>query len=281
MIPHSQIVVLAAIIASAGCMLQAEDGSENEQQSGDQSPLLTTAKEGSKARATGDVNLRKEASVSSDILAVIPKDAVVELVSATPTDGFYNVSYNTIVGFTSAKYLATVSEPAPSDGAPGDVNGAVTVETTMARARAGVGFSYYWGGGAWHEKGVSEGAPGSCDGNCPSCTHAGKFGADCSGFVAKVWQFGSKNLATNAHPYSTGDFDQDASGKWRTIKREELKAGDALVYNTGSAGHIVLYDKGDGWGSPTVYECRGCAYGCVHNARSFASNYHAIRRATF
>ena len=34
-------------------------------------------------------------------------------------------------------------------------------------------------------------------------------------------------------------------------------------------------------GSPTVYECKGCQYGCVYNARNFASSYHAIRRAGF
>ena len=45
--------------------------------------------------------------------------------------------------------------------------------------------------------------------------------------------------------------------------------------------YTVIYEKGDVWGSPTVYECRGCSYGCVHDSRSFNSTYHAIRRAGF
>ena len=65
------------------------------------------------------------------------------------------------------------------------------------------------------------------------------------------------------------------------MSRGSLKTGDALVYNSGGSGHIVLYEKGDGWGTPTVVECRGCAYGCVHDARSFSSTYHGIRRAGF
>jgi len=43
----------------------------------------------------------------------------------------------------------------------------------------------------------------------------------------------------------------------------------------------VLWEKGDGWGSSTVYECKGCSYGCVHDTRTFSSSYHGIRRAGF
>jgi hypothetical protein len=73
----------------------------------------------------------------------------------------------------------------------------------------------------------------------------------------------------------------DSAGHWSTVSRASLKKGDALVYNSGSAGHVVLYEKGDGWGTPTVVECKGCSYGCVYNARSFASTYKGIRRAGF
>jgi cell wall-associated NlpC family hydrolase len=162
-----------------------------------------------------------------------------------------------------------------------NVDGPPSPDNAFARASAAVGFSYYWGGGAWQAGGATSSNKGSCSGSCPSCSHSGKYGADCSGLVAKAWQYGAENLETNSHQYATSSFVSDLSGHWSTVTRAALKKGDALVYNSGSAGHIVLYEKGDGWGTPTVIECRGCAYGCVHDARTFSSTYHAIRRAGF
>lgn len=234
------------------------------------------------ARTTANLNLRKSPSTSASILAVIPSGTVVTLVSSAQSNGFYNVKYNGITGWSYASYLKPIaSEPTTPPLPVVDINGPASPANTIARAKAAVGFSYWWGGGAWLEDGPTSSTKGSCSGSCPSCSHSGKYGADCSGLVAKAWQFGTKTLSVNSHPYSTVSFNADASGKWSTISRASLKAGDALVYNSGGAGHIVIYEKGDGWGSPTVYECRGCSYGCVHNARSFSSSYHAIRRAGF
>jgi hypothetical protein len=55
--------------------------------------------------------------------------------------------------------------------------------------------------------------------------------------------------------------------------------GDALVYRSGSGGHIFIYESGDGWGSMWTYEARGCSYGIVHNLRTAGSTYKAIRRS--
>ena len=52
-------------------------------------------------------------------------------------------------------------------------------------ARLGVGYSYWWGHGAWRSDGTQH---GTCTGSCPACSHTGGYGADCSGFVAKCWQ---------------------------------------------------------------------------------------------
>ncbi|AKV04048.1 hypothetical protein AKJ09_10711 [Labilithrix luteola] len=235
------------------------------------------------AETTADLNLRSGPATTFSILAVIPQGAVVTILNPTPTNGFLNVSWNGINGWCSAKYLSSAT--APSTGAtPGDavdVNGPSSPANALARAKLAVGFSYYWGGGAWLEAGVSKSTAGACSGSCPKCTHSGKYGADCSGLVAKAWQFGPAALATNGHPYSTGDFVKDSAGKWSTVSRGALKAGDALVYNSGSAGHIVLWEKGDGWGASTVYECRGCSYGCVYNTRTFGTSFHGIRKAGF
>ena len=234
-----------------------------------------------KARATASVNLRKTASASAAILAVIPSGTTVPLVSAALTSGFYNVSYNGVSGFAHSSYLTPVSESSSSSASGAvDLEGPASPANAIARAKAAMGFSYYWGGGAWLASGPTSSTKGSCSGNCPSCSHSGRYGADCSGLVAKAWQFGTKSLSVNSHPYSTSDFDSDVAGKWSTVSRGSLRAGDALVYRSGGSGHIVIYEKGDGWGSPTVYECRGCSSGCVYNARSF-SGYHGIRRAGF
>jgi cell wall-associated NlpC family hydrolase len=235
------------------------------------------------AKTTANLNLRKGPGTSYAILAVIPAGTTVGVVSTTPQNGFLNISFNGSTGWSHSGYLTVSTTGGDTGGVSGvvDVNGAASPDNAIARAKAAVGFSYWWGGGAWLATGATSSNKGSCSGSCPSCSHSGKYGADCSGLVAKTWQFGTKDLAANSHPYSTVSFNSDSSGKWYTVSRGSMKKGDALVYNSSGAGHIALYEKGDGWGSPTVYECRGCAYGCVYNARSFTSKYHAIRRSGF
>ncbi|MBX3189529.1 MAG: SH3 domain-containing protein [Labilithrix sp.] len=233
-----------------------------------------------KMKTTGNLNLRKGAGTSFAVIAVIPSGTEVTLLNPVASNGFLNIQFNGTSGWSSATYLTAVAASAPSP-APVALDGPPSPDNTLARARKAVGFSYYWGGGAWLATGPTASTKGSCSGSCPSCTHSGKYGADCSGLVAKAWQYGVKALEVNSHPYSTVSFNKPLAGKWSNVSRGSLKKGDALVYNNGSAGHIVIYEKGDGWGSPTVIECRGCSYGCVYNARNFTSNYHGIRRAGF
>jgi uncharacterized protein YgiM (DUF1202 family) len=231
---------------------------------------------------TANLNLRKGPGTSYSVIVVIPSGSTVKLLDATAQNGFYNISWNGNAGWSSGAYLKATSSgssnPPPSAGDP---NGPPSPANAIARAQASVGFSYYWGGGAWLASGPTSSSAGSCSGSCPSCTHSGKYGADCSGMVGKAWEFGTVALDVNSHPYSTSSFVNDVSGKWSTVSRGSLKAGDAMVYNSNGSGHIVLWEKGDGWGSSTVYECRGCSYGCVHDTRTFSSSYHGIRRAGF
>jgi cell wall-associated NlpC family hydrolase len=229
---------------------------------------------------TADLNLRSGPATTHAVLLVMPAGSTVDVLVATPTTGFLNVRFAGTTGWASTKYLAAASTTAPSPTS-GGVDGPPSPDSAIARARASVGFSYWWGGGAWLGGGPSASTKGSCSGNCPSCSHAGRYGADCSGMVGKAWQFGVKDLATNSHPYSTASFINDVAGKWSTVSRGALRRGDAMVYNTGGAGHVVLWEKGDGWGASTVYECKGCSYGCVHNTRTFSSSYKGIRRAGF
>lgn len=54
-----------------------------------------------------------------------------------------------------------------------------------------------------------------------------------------------------------------------------------MVYRSGSAGDVFLHASGDGWGSMSAYECKGCETGCVCELRSASAAYHAIRRSGF
>lgn len=236
-----------------------------------------------KMRATSNVNLRKGAAASFAVVAVIPAGTVVTLVDSVAQNGFLHIDFNGTAGWSSAAYFTNVTAAGPPGGSSGavDIDGAPSADNAIARAKTAVGFSYYWGGGAWPSSGATSSNKGSCSGNCPSCTHSGKYGADCSGLVAKAWQYGTKALDVNSHPYSTADFVKPLAGKWSTVPRESVRKGDSLVYNTNGAGHMVIVEKGDAWGALTVYECRGCAYGCTYGARSFASTYKTIRRSGF
>ena len=240
---------------------------------------------GSSMKTTANVNLRKGPSTADAILAVVPSGTVLPLLDGAPTNAFYHVTYDGTPGWVYSAYVTLVSAPAPAGGgsgvAPGDPNGPPSVSNAIARAQASVGFSYYWGGGAWLASGPTASTAGSCSGSCPSCSHSGAYGADCSGMVAKAWELGAKDLATNSHPYATSSFVVDQPGLWTTVSRSSLQPGDAMVYNSGGSGHIVLWESGDGWGASTVYECKGCSYGCVHDTRTFTSSYHGIRRAGF
>ncbi len=257
-----------------GAIVPVDDGSSNLGQ------VVQGLTANGKMRATGNLNLRKGAGTSFAVLAVIPSGTIVTLLDPTAKNGFLNLEFNGTAGWASGSYLVAVASTGSGSGGSTSVDGPASPDNTIARAKAAVGFSYYWGGGAWLASGPTSSTAGSCTGSCPSCSHSGKYGADCSGLVAKAWQFGPKDLAVNSHPYSTVSFN-GSSSNWSTVSRASMKKGDALVYNSSGRGHIVIYEKGDAWGTPTVIECRGCSYGCVYNARSFTSNYKGIRRSGF
>jgi hypothetical protein len=97
-----------------------------------------------------------------------------------------------------------------------------------------------------------------------------------------VWQVPASNtdLTDDSHPYSTADFNEDTS-QWTTVDQGALKQADAMVYRSGGAGHIFIYDHGDAWGSMYAYECKGCSAGCTAGLRTASSAYHAIHRTGY
>lgn len=226
---------------------------------------------GTTIHSTANVNLRSGPSTDYSILTVVPEGASVKVADANPQNGFYKIDYNGTVGWSSGKYYQL------GQGSGGGSSSAR--DQAIARAKSGMGFSYYWGHARFRPEGPTSSTKGSCSGSCPNCSHSGSYGGDCSGFTAKVWQVPSSNtdLTVDSHPYGTIHFVNDTS-QWKTVSRGSVLKGDAMVYNENGAGHIFVYEKGDGWGTMYSYECKGCSYGCVYGSRTAASKYHAIRR---
>jgi hypothetical protein len=137
----------------------------------------------------------------------------------------------------------------------------MTRDEIISIAKSGVGCPYVWGGTCWNPSNKSW------------------KGADCSGYVTVCWQIPSASKTTDClpHYYTTSTF-QNSSTHWSSISRDNLIKGDALVYNSGSAGHIILYYSGDKWGTAQVYEAKGSAYGIVYGSKSVGSSYVARRR---
>jgi uncharacterized protein YraI len=219
------------------------------------------------------LNLRTGPSTSYSIIAVMPNGATVTTMDNPSCDsgGWYKVYWGGVTGWASGTYLSVVTQTASVR------NEAITRAEggTLGAAGGGVGFSYWWGHGVWKPNQ----AAGSCSGNCGSCTHTGSYGADCSGFLAKVWQVPSSNtnVSVDSHPYGTVHFNVDSS-QWRTIDRGSMLKADAMVYNIDGAGHTFVYESGDGWGNMVAHECKGCAYGCLKNSRTASTSFHGIRR---
>ena len=137
----------------------------------------------------------------------------------------------------------------------------ITRDQIIAIAKSGVGCRYVWGGTCW---------------NASNKTWKG---ADCSGYVTKTWQIPAASATSSClpHYYTTSSF-KSSSTHWSTISRSSLIKGDALNYNSGSAGHIVLYNSGNGWGNAQTYEAKGTAYGIVYGTRYVSSSYAGKRR---
>lgn len=250
----------------------------------DVEPMMPTT--GGTMRVTASsLNLRTGVGTSNAIVTTMSCGTRVTVLGG-PSGGWWNIRTGTYTGWASGAYLVTDAafdasvcgdEPAPTaDAGTTSPTVAPEVSQIFSLARGAVGYSYYWGHGSWRTDGTDH---GSCSGSCPSCTHSGRYGADCSGFVAKVWQIPSPSaVTTDLHPYSTYNF-VNSTTRWSRVSRDAIRPGDALTYNTNGAGHIVLFESGsDPWGSVWTYEARGCATGIVHNLRTVGSTYITIRR---
>jgi len=284
LISLAAFAAIGSIFALPACAPGDESDSQelqgaNEPVDADNSALSGTHPVGTVLTATTNVNLRTGASTSNSVLHVVPDGATVTLEVSAPTNGFYKVKHNGTVGWSFGQYYTAAAggggnpPPAPGSGDRADA---------IARAKHGMGFSYWWGHGRFLDTGSTSANKGTCSGSCPSCTHGGSYGGDCSGLVGKVWQVSGADGGINGdpHPYSTASFVSDTS-QWKTVSRGALKPADAMVYNSSGEGHIFLYSSGDGFGSMYAYECKGCSYGCVYDLRTASSSYHGIARSGY
>jgi hypothetical protein len=234
---------------------------------------------GTTLRTTDAVNLRSGPATNRTILHVVPEGGHVVVQRAAPTEGFYRVKHDGTVGWMSGAYLALESDGAGDGDGDDDGGAGAPRDEAIARAKAAMGFSYWWGHGRFEDGGATSSTRGSCSGSCPDCSHSGQYGGDCSGLAAKVLDVpsGNTDMSDDTHPYSTADFIQNTN-KWSRIDRSAVRKADALVYREGGAGHIFVYEKGDAWNQMFAYECRGCSSGCTSGYRNASSAYKAIRR---
>ncbi len=262
---------------------------------------------GQLARACGaDLDQRAGPGANYAVLRVIPDGSTIKIL--TGQGDWYQNDWTGHVGWTLGADLCALPN-APGDvgdasdagaasgagnavgaGSAGNPAGASSASdagagspfdvTTLSRdnilgiAAASVGYSYFWG------HAMLGGDPAAaCYGSCPSCTHSGTTGADCSGLAGKAWLLPEAMPVPNndSHPFSTVDF-YGTNVHWSDVPRSAVLRGDALVYRQDGHGHIFIYDSGDGWGSMWAYEARGCATGVVHDLRTAGSLYKAITR---
>lgn len=184
-------------------------------------------------------------------------------------------AYLAITFSLAALACGVETEPPPVVGDVGDTSGSeLKVACNLSREQIMSGAS---GGRAtalergfsWYDQQVSydQGAQ-----------HEG-YRTDCSGFVSMCWELGTS--------YTTANFIND-TGDWSSLGAfSELQPADAMVYRSGSSGHIVMFL---GWNDSAqtqacVLEQASTADDMQFRARTIdsleASGYHAIRATKF
>jgi hypothetical protein len=210
--------------------------------------------------------LRNGRSEVEALILTMPKNATIKVLEYN--DGWYKVGYDDHVGWASADQLSVLCVP------KGDATGCapepqsqteLAIAQAVARAKSGLGFSYHWGGGCWK----AGAAHGSCSGNCPDCTHSGTWGADCSGYVAKIWQVPHASAVDHCeHPFQAADFARE-NRYWNILSASTApKQGDAFASSTHT---FFVKSYNSTTGKISAYEAKGCRWGIISSTRTRGS----------
>ena len=165
--------------------------------------------------AVGTVNLRKEMSTSSQIIANLSLNDKVEIIGEE--NNWYKVKVNGKQGYVSKKLVSNKKQEATtSRGDLEDRSTANTVSDNSKSANAVVSYAKSFLGSRYVSGGTS-----------PS-------GFDCSGFTYYVY----KNFGVSLNRASSG---QASNGK--EIDKSNLVAGDLVLFSQGSKkiGHVGIY----------------------------------------
>lgn len=206
-------------------------------------------------KVTGDiVNMRKDANTSSDIIAQLSKDLVVNIVGMK--DGWFIVEYRSYVGYISPDYLepcVVVIEDNSSSG--GSNSGPASSRSPRSSTATGaaralldyasrfLGVPYVWGG-------------------------ASPKGFDCGGFTWYVF---------NNMGYSIPRMNQVTMGY--KVSKSELRPGDLVFFSSSrksGIAHVGIY-AGDGLMIHAPTAGKNVCYSDITSGY-YASHYITARR---
>lgn len=140
---------------------------------------------------------------------------------------------------------------------------------------------YQWGGGCWNDNDIDD-SPGDPTENVST----GGEGADCSGFVFKVWResetesnagFYQWGMLRHIHgPYTAARFKAGEGAPNISVSKSALIKMDALA----KSGHIGMIYARNPDGTDQIIEAKGEAYGTNIWTRTYRgdSNYGGVRR---
>jgi len=160
------------------------------------------------------LNVRSGPATTFDKVAVLPADAVVEIVGID--SGWYKITYNGVTGYVSSEFMTTTKE---SGGSRGDETTAPAPASSLGQqvvsyAKQFLGTPYVYGG------------------NGPSSF-------DCSGFTKYVYSHFGYTLNRTA----TGQLSNGSS-----VSKSQLQPGDLVFFNNGRTSkpvsHVGIYIGG-------------------------------------
>lgn len=193
------------------------------------------------------INLRKEANKTSEILANLPVNTSVDVLSEE--NGWSKVRLNGKEGYISSSLLSTRKQETSRSATTRTNTASSTQATTQNAPVSGsassvvdyakqfIGTKYTYGG------------------STPST------GFDCSGFTSYVY----KNFGVTLPRTSGGQ-----AGAGKAVSRDNLAAGDLVIYS----GHVAIYVGG----GQVIHAPRPGKSVCIVPINQAASNYLGARR---